>query len=242
MDRIVYDRMAEYDASHWWYRGRRMIIDKVIANQLTPKDGAAILEIGCGTGHNLAMLQQYGTVDAVEIDPAARELATQRLGKAVLNAPLPELDGIKRNHYAIAGLFDVLEHVEDDVAALRSIGDCLAPGGKLLLTVPAFPWMWSAHDVVNHHQRRYTKATLAKAIAHSGLKLERMSWFNSLLFPVAALARIWGKATGKTDSDDNQPGAAANRILERIFSSERHLLWRIPMPPGVSLIAIVSRD
>lgn len=241
MDRIVYDRMAEFDATHWWYRGRRAVLDTVIRRHLALPAPANILEIGCGTGHNLAMLGGYGAVDAVEIDPTARAIAAQRLGRAVVDAPLPELPTIARGHYNLVGLFDVLEHVEDDVAALKHIGDCLAPGGKILLTVPAFPWMWSAHDVVNHHHRRYTKATLRDAVTKAGLRMDKLSWFNSILFAPAAAARLWGKATGKNDSDDAQPSPTVNMILERLFGLERHLVGRFPMPPGVSLLAVISR-
>ena len=105
------------------------------------------------------MLAQFGPVDAIEIDPAAREIASERLGKPVGDAPLPALPGIERGAYDMIAVLDVVEHIEDDVAALTAMGECLKPGGKILIAVPAHQWMWSAHDVVNHHHRRYSKAT-----------------------------------------------------------------------------------
>ena len=169
MDRIVYDRMAEHDSTHWWYTARRDILHDYIARYAGLPSDARILEIGCGTGHNLPMLQQFGTVDAIEIDPAARDIASKRLGKAVSAAPLPELPGVERCAYDMIAVLDVVEHIEDDVAALQAMKDCLKPGGKILIAVPAHRWMWSAHDVVNHHHRRYSKKSLKAAIAAAGL-------------------------------------------------------------------------
>ena len=155
MDRIVYDRMAAHDSTHWWYRARRDILaDYLTRYGALPKD-AKILEIGCGTGHNLPMLAEFGEIDAIEIDPAAREIASERLGKPVGAAPLPELPGVPRAHYDLIAVLDVVEHIEDDVAALKAMADCLAPGGKILIAVPAHAWLWSANYVVNHHHRRY---------------------------------------------------------------------------------------
>lgn len=240
MDRVVYDRMAEHDSTHWWYRARRDILSDYIARYARLPADARILEIGCGTGHNLPMLAGFGDVDAVEIDAAARAIASGRLGRPLSSAPLPQLEGIARGAYDLVAVLDVVEHVEDDVAALRAMADCLAPGGKILITVPAHPWMWSAHDVVNHHHRRYTKATLVEAIGDAGLRADRLGYFNSLLFPLAAAARWVGNRTGKDDSDDSPPPAPVNWLFERIFRLERHMVGRVPMPAGVSLITLAS--
>ena len=240
MERIVYDRMAELDQRHWWYRARREILADLIRRRIELPQDAKILEIGCGTGHNLEMHGRFGTVDAIEIDDAAREVAARRLGRPVMKAPLPRLTGIPEATYDLVAILDVLEHVEGDRAALAAMATKLRPGGHILITVPAHPWMWSAHDVVNHHQRRYTRRTLRAAVESAGLKIEMMSWFNSLLFPLAASARIVGRLTGKEDSDDKLPPAPINALFERVFGLERYALGRLPLPPGVSLAAIVS--
>ena len=153
-------------------------------------------------------------------------------------APLPVLPDVPRGAYDLIAVLDVVEHIEDDIGALKAMAACLKPGGKILITVPAHPWMWSAHDVVNHHHRRYTKKTLRQAIAAAGLKPEKLGYFNSLLFPLAAGARLLGKWTGREDSDDSPPPPLVNRLFERIFRLERHLVGRAPMAPGVSLVTL----
>ena len=241
MERIVYDRMAAHDNVHWWYRARRGILaDYLKRSADLPKD-ARILEIGCGTGHNLPMLAQFGEVDAIEIDDAARAIAADRLGKPVGAAPLPGLPGVERGRYDLIAVLDVVEHIGDDVGALRGMAECLAPGGKILITVPAHGWMWSAHDVVNHHHRRYSKASLGKALAAAGLTHNGLRYFNSLLFPVAVAARAMGRLTGKDDSDDSPPAAPLNTALEKVFGLERHLVGRVPLPPGLSIITLASK-
>ena len=240
MDRIVYERMAAHDTTHWWYRARR----DILADYLTrwgdlPRD-ARILEIGCGTGHNLPMLAQFGEIDAIEIDETARAKASERLGKPVGTAPLPELVGVAPGSYDLVAVLDVIEHVEDDVAALKAIATALKPGGKILITVPAHQWMWSAHDVINHHKRRYSKASFEALLEKTGLKGRKLGYFNSLLFPVAVAARFAGKLMGKDDSDDSPPPKPLNTLFEGIFRLERHMVGRMPLPPGLSLITLAS--
>jgi len=244
MDRVVYDRMAAHDSTHWWYRARRDILNDYLARYggLPPAPQARVLEIGCGTGHNLPMLSRFGQVDAIEIDPAARRIAAERLGRPVGDAPLPELPGVERGAYDLVAVLDVVEHVADDAGALRAMGTLLRPGGKVLIAVPAHQWMWSAHDVVNHHHRRYSKASLATAIRAAGMRPEKLSYFNSALFPLAVAARLAGKLTGRDDSDDSPPPAPLNKAFEAVFRLERHLLGRVPMTPGLSIAAFAVPD
>ncbi len=237
---MIYDRMAEHDATHWWYRARRDVLAALIKRKIALPPMARILEIGCGTGHNLAMLSAFGDVDAIEIDDHSRAIAAQRLGRDVGESPLPGLSGVADQSYDMVAILDVLEHVEDDRAALKAIAQRLRPGGTILITVPQYPWMWSGHDVANHHFRRYTKATLRKAIADAGLTMTTLQSFNSLLFPLAAADRLMARVTGRTGSDDALPPAPVNALFEKIFGLERYLVGRVPMPPGVSLVALVS--
>jgi SAM-dependent methyltransferase len=240
MERAVFDRMGELDLVHWWYVARRRILADLIGRAARPPEGGRILEIGCGTGHNFEMLRRFGRLDAIEVDGEARALASKRLGHAVGDAPLPGLAGVPERTYDLIALLDVLEHVDDDRGSLESIAARLAPGGWLLVTVPAYRWMWSAHDAAHHHKRRYGKWEFKRAIEAAGLELHLLTHFNTLLFPLAALVRLAGKAAGRRDGDDKVPPAPLNQMFGTIFGLERHLVGRVPLPFGVSLVAIAS--
>ena len=240
MERIIYDRMAELDSRHWWYRARREVLAKLISRTIALPCNAKILEIGCGTGHNLSMLGRFGDVDAIEVDEAARALAERRLGRPIGASPLPDLAGVPEASYDLVAILDVLEHIEDDKAALESIARRLKPGGHILIAVPAHPWLWSAHDVANHHFRRYTRKTLRAAIAGSGLRVRELTAINSLLFPLAVVSRFADKIRGKEGSDDALPPAPVNWLFEKVFALEAQLVGRVSLPIGVSLVAVVT--
>lgn len=240
MERAAYREMADLDQRHWWYRGRRQILAELIRREIRPPQGASILEIGCGTGHNLSMLGQFGNVDAIELDDESRAIAQSRLGRDIMSARLPELTGIPKHHYDFVATLDVIEHIDDDSGAIAAISTRLKPGGKFLMTVPAHPWMWSAHDHVNHHKRRYSKSSLKRLIEGSPLKLDKIGYFNSLLFPLAVADRLVSKLRGKDEADVKLPRAPLNSGLEAVFAWERHLVGRLPLPPGLSLFAVAS--
>jgi len=241
MERKVYEQMAQLDQRHWWFTARRRILAELIERVVQPPSGARILELGAGTGHNLSMLSRFGEVEASELDPIARKLASERLGCEVKEAALPDLSMFPADSYDLIALLDVLEHVPDDKGSLEAIKTRLKPGGALLLTVPANPWMWTAHDVAHHHHRRYRKGEIERLARNAGYEIALLSPFNSLLFPPIAAVRLVGKLTGKDDSDDAMPGALVNKTLDTVFGLERSLIGRIPMPFGVSLVAVLRR-
>ncbi|MBD3760478.1 class I SAM-dependent methyltransferase [Sphingomonadaceae bacterium G21617-S1] len=238
MDRATYDRMAEIDQTHWWFVARRRIIAALI-DRHRPKAGPMrILEVGAGTGSNLALLQRYGMVDAIEPDDGARHFAEQRSGLTIKGGYLPHVP-LDDGAYDLIVLLDVLEHIPGDIEALAYLRTKLAPGGRILVTVPGAPWMWSSHDVAHHHQRRYTGAQLRGVFGEAGLRPRYMSHFNSVLFPLIAAVRALGKLTGKEGGDDAMPSAPVNRALTALFGAERHWVASLPVPFGVS-IAIVG--
>jgi SAM-dependent methyltransferase len=241
MERVVFERMAELDQRHWWFVARRRILSNVIRRVVRPHKQARLLEVGCGTGHNFAMLGRFGRLDACELDAIARGMASDRLGRPVLEARLPDLSMFPMAGYDLIALLDVLEHVPDDLESLKAIRTLLRPGGSLVLTVPANRWMWSAHDVAHHHFRRYTKRELQQLFREAGFEVRLHSYFNTLLFPLVAAARIVGKITHRESADDTLPNRFVNAILEKIFGLEAPLIGRIPILFGVSLIAVVRR-
>jgi SAM-dependent methyltransferase len=179
-------------------------------------------------------------VDALELDDDARALATERLGRPVLPARLPDLPLLPAAPYDLIALLDVLEHVDDDRGALRAIAGQLGPGGTLLLTVPQHQWMWTGHDVANHHFRRYSKASLRSVFEGSGLQLRLLASFNSLLFPLAVVDRLVSRLTGREGKDDAEPPAPVNALFRSVFSLEAQMVGRVPMPTGLSLVALAS--
>ena len=241
MDRAVFDRMAELDQNHWWFTARRRILAKVIERVVRPPAKARILELGCGTGHNLDMLGGFGRVEASELDDSARAIAEQRLRRPIETAALPDLSMFPPDSYDLVALLDVLEHVVDDKGALGAIFTRLKPGAALLITVPANKWMWSAHDVAHHHHRRYRKAEIARLARDAGYEIALLTPFNSLLFPLIATVRAIGKLTGREAANDAMPARPVNTALDRIFGLEAGLIGRLPFPFGVSLVAVLRR-
>jgi SAM-dependent methyltransferase len=241
MERAIYDRMAEIDAEHWWFAARRRIVSALISAQVPLQPDAHILEVGAGTGSNLSMLQRFGQLDAIEPDAGARALASRRGGFRVAGGMLPDDIDLPDGHYDLIVLLDVLEHVDDDAGSLRVLRNKLAPGGRIVLTVPAAPWMWSAHDVAHHHKCRYTARTLRAAFRAGGLRVRHMSHFNTLLYPLIAAARIAGRVVSKQGSDDSlMPPAPVNGLLEHVFAAERYWVPWASLPFGVSLLAVVE--
>jgi SAM-dependent methyltransferase len=242
MERIVYQRLDQLEGGHWWFCARRNIIAAVIERFAPRKAKLKLLEAGCGTGGNLQMLQRFGALDAFELDDAARDIAKSKLPIDVKSGMLPDGIPYAPGQFDVVAAFDVLEHVEKDVESLARLGEQLSPGGRLIMTVPANPWLWSKHDETHHHFRRYTRASLTSALKRAGLEPVRISYFNTLLFPLIAGLRLARKAFGvKENADDAMPGPVMNGIFKAIFGLESHMIGRVSMPVGVSLLAVAKR-
>lgn len=186
------------------------------------------------------MLAGFGTVCAFEPHDGARAFANAKGVATVRDGLLP--DGIPFDQlFDLVCAFDVVEHVEDDLGALRALGAKLAPGGRLLLTVPANPWLWSEHDERNHHFRRYTRETLAETIEAAGLKMEKLTAFNSRLFPLISTVRFVQNALKMgAKAEESMPSPRVNALLEKIFASEASRVARNGYANGVSLLAVAS--
>lgn len=241
MEREAYHMMDRQEAFHWWFVARRRIIDALIEQHVRLPSNARILEAGCGTGGNLALLASHGALSAFEYDPEARAIAKRKSGLEIVPGALPGEVAFADESFDMVALLDVLEHLDEDAASLATLRRKLASGGKLLLTVPAAPWLWSAHDVQHHHKRRYTKAQLRALLGEIGFADVKIGYFNSLLFPLAVLDRLLGKLGLRKATGSGEPSAALNSLFEKIFSSEAKLLRRLSFPFGLSLYAIAAR-
>lgn len=234
MDPSAYREMAETEGRHWWFTGRRCILERLISGLDLPKP-ARIAEIGCGTGGNLEMLSRFGEVRAMEADDDARAIALDKTARRFDIRPgrCPDRIPFDSTSFELVCLLDVLEHIEDDVATLQAVRGLLAPGGQAVITVPAYRWLWSAHDEFLHHKRRYTAGELRAKATQAGLQVARLSYFNTLLFPLAAAARLLGLEGTAV------PPAPVNALLHAVFSAERFAVGRLPLPFGVSLLAVL---
>jgi SAM-dependent methyltransferase len=216
------------------------VLDGVIAELGLPTN-ARILDAGCGSGRFMVELAKLGVVTGVELSEASVALARERaLGEVIAGSVLemPFAD----DSFDLAVSLDVIEHLEDDLAALRELRRTIAPGGALLVTVPAYQWLWSGHDEINHHHRRYTRRSLQRVAEQAGWSQVRTTYFNSLLLPIAILLRVLDRFSTKTTESSLDlwvPPAPLNWLLERPLTLEAALIARGGrIPAGLSLLAV----
>lgn len=236
----LYLQMRDIEDRHWWFRGRRRIVEAMLG-QLQLPAGARMLDLGCGTGGNLAMLGGFGAVTGVEMDAEAARLARERGAGEVLEGYLPEHLPAGLGHYDCISMTDVLEHIGPDAESLRVVHGLLNDGGRLLLTVPAFQFLWGPHDTAHHHQRRYRARPLRELLQGAGFRVRKLSYYNTWLFPPAAVVRLLRKILPEGQGGDMElalPPGPLNGLLEGLFASERHLLKHLRLQFGISLLAV----
>jgi SAM-dependent methyltransferase len=226
---------------HWWYRGRRRVLDGVIERLRLPAR-ARILDAGCGSGRNMVELARHGQVTGIELSPTSLALARERhVGEAV-EGSITELP-FPADSFDLAVCLDVIEHLADDRSALRELRRVVTPGGVLVVTVPAYQWLWSQHDEINHHHRRYNRTMLLAAASDAGWQHTRTTHFNSLLLPVAialrALDRVHASTT-ESSLDLWVPPAPLNWLLQQPLNLEAAAVARGgSIPVGLSLMAVL---
>ena len=239
-----YRIMHAQELTHWWFRGRRrLLVELVRRHVLDGRSRPRLLDFGCGTGGNVAALAELGEVVGVEPDPVAVELAQERKGALYARASgtaLPFASGTFDGVIAS----DVLEHIGEDLSAVEEIGRVLRPAGKLVFTVPAHPWLFARHDAALLHHRRYTRRSIRATIREGGLRLEWLSYWNTILFPVVCGFRLIGKLRGDTgvQSDVGSTPLGLNRPLTALLNLETRALGRVTLPWGISLVGVASRS
>lgn len=240
MEQFTYQEMYDDERDFWWYVARRKILKNVIKKM--DLKSTEILEVGSGSGGNVELLSQFGTYLGVEKAPTAIALSRTRYpDNEFVCLSVPEDVSQVNSHFGLIALLDVIEHIENDNSALQKIGGLLSDGGRVLLTTPAVPFLWSAHDEVHHHFRRYTKKQLLKLVQNAGLEVEYHSYFNCFLFPVALVVKLLNKLAGSKKPHRTKISKPLNWVLEKIFSFESKFIPRIALPFGVSHLMVLTK-
>jgi SAM-dependent methyltransferase len=233
------------DADHWWFRARRSIFRQLLA-RYAPRTGRplAILDLGPGGGVNLPVLREFGQVCCLDLDRTSLQRC-RAAGATGLRADATR-PPLRRGSIDLLCALDVLEHLDDDGRALAAWAECLQPEGRLLLTVPAFGFLWGRQDVLAEHRRRYGRRQLRERLTAAGFELERLTFFNTLLFPPVlafrlALRPFLSRAVrGGSDLGLRLP-RPLEQLLYRSFAAEGPWLLRRDLPVGVSLLAVARR-
>jgi SAM-dependent methyltransferase len=227
---------VEEDGLHWYFRGRLTLISTVLRRVL-PRRPLRLLDLGCGTGNLLAVLEQFG--EAVGMDPSDALLAVARAaGLDARKGSLPDDLVVAPGWADVVLLLDVIEHLDDDGAGLRAARRALRDDGLLVIAVPACPSLWSGHDVALGHRRRYTAVGLRQVVEAAGYRVQYLSHFNTVLFPAIASIRLWKRMRGDDRHDLRRPAPIVNAILEWLFALERHVVPRCALPFGTSLLLV----
>ena len=235
-----YEVTYEFEETHWWYVARRKLIFAQVKKAAeTLGEGLEILDFGCGTGYNLRHLARFGHVTGADILTAEHDSFQRRDGHQYIDLK-DNLDG-QSGRYALITALDVIEHIDDDIAALRSIRDMLRDEGQLIITVPAYDWLWSGEDIISEHKRRYTQTQLRQAFLEAGFSEVYCSYFNVCILPILAVV-IWAKkllAPGRSrQSDLKRSPALINSIMSALVGLEDVLVGRekIRLPAGASIV------
>jgi SAM-dependent methyltransferase len=242
----TYEVEAQLARRHWWFQGRRRILDRLVASLDPPLPPDALaLDVGCGTGANASVLAARAAfsvgIDASQIPLGLRATDQPghdaRLRGDATALPFPD------HSFDLVVALDVLEHLDDDAAGAREIRRVLRPGGVVVIFVPALRLLWGLQDQVSHHRRRYHREQLGQLAFAAGLRVERLTFFNSFLFPPILAARVIMRLRpSKTLISENEIGGPlTNAVLGAVFGAEAPLLQRVDFPVGVSLACLARR-
>jgi len=244
MQQHTYAIMDEVEGSHWWFVGRRAILEaflrQIVAKVHPANSSLRILDVGCGTGANLEMLSQFGNAQGVDVSDDALEFC--RLKGLSAQKGLAETLPFEDEAFDITTALDVVEHLDDDVAGLREMYRVTKKGGYSLIFVPAFMWLWGDQDDVSNHRIRYTRGQIVERLEKVGFTVERATYANWTFFLPILAGRTVMKLTGiKPESENNVNVSALNGFLGRIFASERLWLKNFNFPIGVSIVVVARK-
>ena len=236
MESWRYREQFEIEDRHWWFRSRRAVVRSLLSRAGVPPS-PRILDAGCGTGANLREYERLGEVTGVDPFPEAIELCRERGLDNVVQARAEKLP-FEPGSFELLFATDVIEHLDDDIVALRELRRVAAGGARLVLTVPAYGWLWSDHDVSVHHRRRYTVERLRQSVRAGGWEPAVDTSFFTTAMPAVALVRTLKRtrSNGDARSDLSLPPAPVNRLLELPTLAEAKAIERgARLPAGVSV-------
>jgi len=244
MDTEAYEEMIELQEKHWWFVARRDVIQSLIKLEMPHSPTTKVLEIGCGVGGNIELLGRSGNYLGIDMHLPAIEYCSGKFPQFEFRCSRIEeipKDSYPHNFDSIY-ILDVLEHIDNEVEILNEARNYLTDDGKILVTVPAYQFLWSPHDDFVHHVRRYTNKSLRKVLEEAGYKVERLSYFNSILFPLALIQRLGSKLLKKKLSTHlSTPPKIINWLFREIFSHEAGILKYTNLPLGLSILAVVTK-
>ena len=244
MQQHTYAIMDEVEGSHWWFVGRRAILESflngIVSRISTSDSRLSILDVGCGTGANIEMLSQYGDAEGVDVSDDALEFC--RLKGLKAQKGLAETLPYDDESFELTTALDVIEHLDDDVAGLKEMFRVTKRGGYSLFFVPAFMWLWGVQDDISNHRIRYTQRQIVERIKNAGYTIERATYANWTFFPPILAGRVFMKLTGiKPESENNINVSALNGFFGKIFSAERFWLKNFNFPFGVSIVVVAKK-
>lgn len=236
-----YERMNNFEVLNWWWEGKRQLITRTLSG-LT-RSRSSILDIGCGTGSNLRIWENYGEVLGLDISTQALNFCRTKGNKNLLKGDALVLP-FREDTFDIIIALDILEHMDKDAATVKEFFRVLRKGGYLLLTVPALMFLWSKHDVALHHKRRYAKKQLRDLLVSNGYSIEKMSFWNFTLLLPAACFRMIGNLMPPKEarSDDLRLPGPINSLLKLVLSAENRLVTDgVNLPCGITLFAVCRK-
>ena len=245
MQQHTYAIMDEVEGSHWWFVGRRKILesflDGIVQKFRDPPSAFRILDVGCGTGANLEMLAQYGEAEGVDVSDDALEFCNQKGLKA--QKGLAEALPFGDETFDITTALDVIEHLDDDTAGLKEMYRVTKSGGYSLIFVPAFMWLWGLQDDISNHRIRYTRSQIVERLETAGYTVERATYANWTFFTPILAGRTIMKLTGiKPESENNITISGLNGMFGKLFGAESIWLKRFNFPVGVSIVVVAKRN
>jgi SAM-dependent methyltransferase len=242
MEKNSYDVEAKVESFHWWFFVRRRLLRRLLHSLDLPQEFSA-MDIGCGTGSNLRILGSLGLYKVVGLD---RSLYALSLAKKKANLPFVSGDinnlPIRSNSIGLIIALDILEHINNDLNAIRELYQVLRKGGILILTVPAFNFLWGTQDIVTGHKRRYLRKEIANKLREVGFEISRSSYFNFLLFFPILMARRMIHLLGLKIASENEINSPLiNFLFKAIFSMEVYVFKYFSFPFGVSILCIAKK-